>query len=493
MLVTDYFGQQVEEARAGGDWACASPYPSWLVSGSSTCVSLGTGALEQSGEACVSPGLGSGSRQQRESAPSPHPGRAMCTCPGMKHGLEDPRQEQQLLGWEYEDCCALRKEDVAGVSARRREARCNDRPRARRQNPGCWGADSGWDDYKRGEGISVDQQTTNGDCGGFWKEDIQYVSCRKAEGVWEGKSRDTEGRNCRLYETEGVKYRNCSSEIREGWYREDRVPGQYMEGEKEYGENRGPGNYRRRERCQNYRDTRDYSEDERHYGENERWYRQWGDSGEFREEKKWYRQDGGSGAYREKERRYRGVRDQVDQEDTERHRQTKSHVVDHNSLDRSSEALAFTVWSSGDSSVSPGSGICYTQSKTWDMDYDSRGELEGATPGTGMPARSSRGAERSRVRTGRPDWSQVWEQEAEEANRVGSMLQRNSFYRRTAPSTLRRSEFVQTRKEKRGTRGNAGQLSWVCFCPALALGQHQGCGTGGCPAQPCSHGKPWTC
>ncbi|XP_065528075.1 dynamin-binding protein isoform X5 [Lathamus discolor] len=373
----------------------------------------------------------------------------MCTCPGTKRGLEDPRQEQQLLGWEYEDCCALRKEDVAGVSAWRREARCNDRPRARRQYPGCRGADSGWDGYKREEGISMDQRTTNGDCGGFWKEDIQYANCRRAEGVWEGKSQDTEGRNCRLYETEGVKYRNCSSEIREGQYREDRVPAQYMEREKECGENRGPGNYRSRERCQNHRDTRDYSEDERHYGGKERWYRQWGDSGEYREGEKWYREDGGSGAYREKERRYRGVRDQVDQEDTERHRQTRSRVMDHNSLDRSSEAPAFTVWSSGDSSVSPGSGTCYPQSKTWDMDYGSCGELEGATPGIGMPARSSRGAERSRVRTGRPDWSQLWDQEAEEANRVGCMLQRNSFYRRTAPSTLRHSEFVQTRKEKR--------------------------------------------
>uniref|UniRef100_A0A8V5G3I9 Dynamin-binding protein n=1 Tax=Melopsittacus undulatus TaxID=13146 RepID=A0A8V5G3I9_MELUD len=372
----------------------------------------------------------------------------MCTCPGMKHGLEDARQQRRLLGWEYEDCCALRKEDVAGVSARRRETRCNDRPTAKRQYRGCQGADSGWDGYKRGEGISVDQQTTNGDCGGFWKEDIQYTNCRRAEGVWEGKSQDTEGRNCRLYETEGVKYRNCSSEIREGRYREDRVPEQYMEGGKEYGENRGPGNYRRRERCQNYKDTRDYSEDERHYGGNKRWYRQWGDSGEYREGEK-CRQDEGSGAYREKERRYRGVRDQVDQEDTERHRQTKSHVMDHNSLDRSSEAPAFTVWFSGDGSVSPGSGTCYTQSKTWDMDYDSCGELEGATPGIGIPARSSREAECSRVRTGRPDWSQLWEQEAEESNRGGSMLQRNSFYRRTAPSTLRHSEFVQTRKEKR--------------------------------------------
>ncbi|XP_009572709.1 PREDICTED: dynamin-binding protein-like, partial [Fulmarus glacialis] len=103
----------------------------------------------------------------------------------------------------------------------------------------------------------------------------------------------------------------------------------------------------------------------------------------------------------------------------------------------------------GDGSVSLGSGTCYTQSKMQDTDYNSCGELERAAPGPGMPARSSGRAEHSRVRTGRPDWSQIWEQEAKEANRVGSVLQRNSFYRRTAPSALRHSEFVQTRKEKR--------------------------------------------
>ncbi|XP_028939765.1 dynamin-binding protein-like, partial [Antrostomus carolinensis] len=102
----------------------------------------------------------------------------------------------------------------------------------------------------------------------------------------------------------------------------------------------------------------------------------------------------------------------------------------------------------GDGSVSLGSGTCYTQSKMQDMDYNECGELEGTASGPRMSARRSSGAECSRVRTGRPDWSQVWEQEAEEENRVGSVLQRNSFYRRTAPSALRHSEFVQTRKEK---------------------------------------------
>lgn len=397
---------------------------------------------------------------------------------------------------------------MAGVAALRSEARCNDRPRVRRQYPGCRGTDSSQDGYRRGEGTSVDQRSMNGDCGGFWKGDIQYTDCRRADGAWEGKSQDTEGRNYRGCEREGVQYRDCSSELREGRYRDDRVPGQYRERGEQYGEGRGPGDYREGGRWyQEDRDPRDYSKDERHYGEKERCYRQERDSGEYRagrrqyredggnqvhrEGEKGYREDGGSGAYREQERQYIGVRDQENQEDLEWHRQPKDHVADRSNLDRGCEAPAFAIWSSGDGRVSLGSGTCYTQSKMQDMDYNGCGELEGAAPGLGMPARSNGRAERSRVRTGRPDWSQVWEQEAEEADKARSVLQRNSFYRRTAPSALRHSEFVQTRKEKPGTWGNAGQLPWVCLRLALALGQHWDSGTSRCLAQPGSCGKPW--
>ncbi|XP_041271647.1 dynamin-binding protein isoform X4 [Onychostruthus taczanowskii] len=141
------------------------------------------------------------------------------------------------------------------------------------------------------------------------------------------------------------------------------------------------------------------------------------------------------------------IRDQVDEEDSERHRRPKGHVMDHSSPDGSCEVPAFAVRSLGDGSVKLGSGTCYTQCETSVLDSDGCGELEGEAPGPGRPAKGSSGAEHSRVRTGRPDWSQLWEQEAEEAHRVGSVLQRNSFYRRTAPSALRHSEFVQTRKK----------------------------------------------
>jgi len=406
----------------------------------------------------------------------------MCTYPGTKHSVEDARQEPRLLGWEYEDCCAMQREEVAGAAALRGEARRSNRPRARRQYPGCQRADSGWDGYGRGDGISVDRWSMNGDCGGFWKGDIQYVDCRRADNAWEGKSQDTEGRNYRVYEREGVQYRDCNSERREGRYREDRVPGQYREGARRCGEDRGPGDHREGGRWHwEDRAPRNYSEDERYYGEKERWYRQERDSGEYREGRrqcredrgnevyrkgeKWRREDGGSGAYRQQERQYIGVRDQADKE----YRQPKGHAMDRSSLDGGCEAPTFAVWSSGDGSVSLGSGTCYTQSKMQDTDYDSSGELEGAAPGPRMPARSSGGAEHSRVRTGRPDWSHVWEQNAEEANRVGSVLQRNSFYRRTAPSALRHSEFVQTRK-KRGTWGNAG----YCLGCTFALPWHRG-------------------
>lgn len=46
-LVTYYLGQQVEEARAGSDWARVSSHPCWPVSGRDACISLGTGTLER--------------------------------------------------------------------------------------------------------------------------------------------------------------------------------------------------------------------------------------------------------------------------------------------------------------------------------------------------------------------------------------------------------------------------------------------------------------
>lgn len=398
----------------------------------------------------------------------------MCTYPRTKHGVEDLRQEPQPLGWDYEDCCAVRREDVAKLCG---EAGCNDRPRASKQYPGCRGADSSWNRYRKGEGISVDRWNMNGDSGGFWKGGIQYVDCRRADSAWEGKSQDTEGRNYRVREREGIQYRECSSEIREGWYREDNVSGQYRDGGRRYREDRVPGEYKEGQRWyKNVRDPRDYSEGERQYEERvrccrqervsgeyregEKQYREDGNNQVYREGEKSYREDGGSGSYREQERQYIGV---TDQDDFEQHRQPRGHAVGRSSLDRDCEAGAFAVWSSGDGSMSPRSGTCYTQSEMQDMDYSGPGALEGAAPGPGMPARSSGRAERTRVRTGHPDWSQIWEQEAEEANRVGSVLQRNSFYRRTAPSALRHSEFVQTRRKKQGMWESAGQLPQVCL------------------------------
>ncbi|KAM7016227.1 dynamin-binding protein isoform 2-T2 [Passerculus sandwichensis] len=363
--------------------------------------------------------------------------------------MEDPRQEPRLLSWEYEDCGAVRRRDRAG---------CSNTPRAtRRLYPGSRGADSGWDSSRRQEDNSVDQQNGNGDCGGFWKEQMQYMDCRRADSVWEGKRQDIEDRNYRVCEREGVQYRNCSSEIRGGRNREDRVPGQYREKARQYGEDRGLGDCREGGRWyQDYRDPRDCSEHGRHrhrqernsgeYRERRRQYREDGVNQVCREGEKWYRDDGGPRAYREQERPH--VRDQVDEEDSEQHRKPKGHVMEHSSPDRGCEVPAFAVRSSGDGSVNLGAGTCYTQFETCVIDSDSYGELEGEAQGPGRPAKSSsRAAEHSRVRTGRPDWSQLWEQEAEEENRVGSVLQRNSFYRRTAPSALRHSEFVQTRKK----------------------------------------------
>lgn len=312
------------------------------------------------------------------------------------------------------------------------------------------------------------------------------MDCRRADNVWEGKRQDIEDRNYRVYEREDVQYRNCSSEIREGRNREHRVPGQYRERGRQCGEDRGLGDCREERRWyQDYRDPGDYSEDGRHrkkelrhrqerdsgeHRERRRQYREDGGNQVYRKGEKWYRDEGGPRAFREQERPRVGIRDQADQEDIERHRRPTGRVMDHGSPDRDCEVPEFAVRSSGDGGMNLGSGDCYTQVKTCVVDYNGCGEVEGEAPGPGMAGKSSSGAEHSRVRTGRPDWSQLWDQEAEEANRGGSVLQRNSFYRRTAPSALRHSEFVQTRNKKQGTQGNGGQFPWVCLHPALALG-----------------------
>lgn len=347
--------------------------------------------------------------------------------------MEDPRPDLRLLSWEYEDCCAARRGDVTGVDALLREARWNERPRAKRQHPDWEGADRGWDDYGGEEGISVDEQSMNGDCEGFWKGDDKYMDCRRTDRAWKGKGQDTEDRNYRVNEREGVQYRDCNSEMGAGRYREDRVPGRGREGGRRYREDRSPAESREGGRCyKEYRDPRDYSEGEGRYGERERQRRQ----------------DRGSRGYREEGRQYVDARDQAAQEDFEQHRQPKGHVMHRSDPAGGCEAPAFAAWSSGDSSTSLESGSCYRQSRTWDVDCNGCGGPEGAA----LDARAGR----SRVRTGRPDWSHIWE--AEEDNRTGSLLQRNSFYRRTAPSTLRHSEFVQTRKEKRGRQGTAWEL-----------------------------------
>ncbi|XP_065603034.1 dynamin-binding protein isoform X2 [Cyrtonyx montezumae] len=361
----------------------------------------------------------------------------MCSYPGTEHGTKNPRQEPRLLSWEYEDCAV--RGDVAGLHG---EGCWNERPRVKR------GADRGWDGDRRGEGISVDEWSMNGDCEGFWKADNQYMDYRKADNVWKGKSQFTEDRNCGVNEREGVQYRGCNPEVGEGRYRGDRGPGEGKEGGRRCREGRGPREYGERTRWHKEdRDPRDYNEGGRYRGERERQcrqdrgcreegrqYREDGGYQVCRERKKWYREVGGSGEFREQERQYVNIRDLEEHEDLEQHRQLKGRVTDCSDLAGGHGPRLLTSWSSGDSSTSLGSDPCCRQSGTQDMGCNGRGEPEGA--------------EHSRVRTGRPDWSHIWEQEAKKESRTGSSLQRNSLYRRTAPSTLRHSEFVQTRKEK---------------------------------------------
>lgn len=407
-------------------------------------------------------------RAEREEASAPvwareqeqrelHPNRTMCSYPG----TENPRRESRLLSWEYEDC-AVRRGDVAGLHS---ESHWNERPRAQR------GTDRGWNSDRRGEGISVDGWSMNGDCEGFWKADNQYMDYRKADSVWKGKSPFTEDRNCGVNEREAVQYRGCNPEVGEEQYRGDRGPEEGREGGRRCREGRGPGEYGEGRRWHKDRGPRDYNGDgrycgeregqcrqDRRYGEGGKQYREEGDYQIRRERKKWHREVGGSQEFRERERQYVNIRDLEDHGDFEQHKQLKGRDMDYSVPSGGHGAHLLTSWSSGDSSTNLGSDPYCRQSGIQDVGCNGRGEPEGA--------------EHSRVRAGRPDWSHIWEQETKEENRTGSSLQRNSLYRRTAPSTLRRSEFVQTRKEKQGMQRNAWEVSvrwpWAFLNPACA-------------------------
>lgn len=420
---------------------------------------------------CVAPEKETPEQREKKSQPQCRlgewelqPSRTMCSYPGTEHDTENPRRKPRLLSWEYEDCAA-RRGDITGLHS---ESRWNERPRVKR------GADRGWDSDRRGEGISVDGWSVNGDSEGFWKADNQYMDYRRADSVWKGKSPFTKDGNCGVNEREGVQYRGCNPEVGEGQYRGHRGPGEGREGGMRCREGRGPGEYREGGRWHEDRDPRDYNGDGRYYGERERrcrqdrgyreggrQYREDGGYQVGRERKKWHREVGGSEEFREQERQYVNIRDLQDRGDFEQHRQLKGCAMDCSDPSGGDGAHLLTSWSSGDSSTHLGSDPRCRQSGIQDMGCNGRGDPEGA--------------EHSRVRTGRPDWSHIWEQEAKEESRTGSSLQRNSLYRRTAPSTLRRSEFVQTRKEKQGTQRNAWEVSvrwpWAFLNPALVLRQ----------------------
>ncbi|XP_031453553.1 dynamin-binding protein isoform X4 [Phasianus colchicus] len=361
----------------------------------------------------------------------------MCSYPGTEHGTENPRRESRLLSWEYEDC-AVRRRDIAGLHS---ESRWNERPRVQR------GTDRGWNSDRRGEGISVDGCSMNGDCEGFWKTDNQYMDYRRADSVWKGKSPFTEDRNCGVNDREAVQYRDCNTEVGEERYRGDRGPEKGREKGRRCREGGGPGEYGEGRRWHKDRGPRDCNGDGRYCEERERQCRQdrgyEGRGGQYREDedyqirrerKKWHREVGGSEEFREQERQYVNIRDLENHGDFEQHKQLKGRAMDYSAPSGGHGAHLLTSWSLGDSSTNVGSDPYCRQSGIQDVGCNGRGEPEGA--------------EHSRVRTGRPDWSHIWEQDAKEESRTGSSLQRNSLYRRTAPSTLRRSEFVQTRKEK---------------------------------------------
>ncbi|XP_074855486.1 dynamin-binding protein isoform X5 [Carettochelys insculpta] len=126
----------------------------------------------------------------------------------------------------------------------------------------------------------------------------------------------------------------------------------------------------------------------------------------------------------------------------------RSRANDHRDLPAASEGRkAPETWSLGCGNTRLGPDIRSGESRTWDVEYSGLGEPEKVTTHHRQLDLESLQDGYSRKPMEHSDWSRAWEQEDERASSAESW-QRNSRYRRTAPSALRHCEFVRMRKEE---------------------------------------------
>ncbi|XP_019355064.1 dynamin-binding protein isoform X2 [Alligator mississippiensis] len=340
---------------------------------------------------------------------------------------------------------------------------------------GYWKDDTGYRDHRKAEGDCEDyreretgcmeQRKVNGVCG---REDTRYRDCRRVDRGCEDYRR--EGAHCRDRGRVGGGYEDCWGEdtrdmewrrgeqgCEEHWkeypgYR-DRGSLQRCEGHRERGPccrawrrlagepgdcrgDGGRGMDRRRADGGTQGAERRRAEDEAWHGASE------GD-GRYRDCGRADGGCGGSAAYRDDRS---GESWHVDFRDSEEggecSREPRSRAANPRSLAGVGEAPDVShAWflGSDDMGPDPGPSPCHEAARTRDTEYSGFGE-----PQRVIPERLGAG----RARTGRSDWSHVWEDEdAAGSTRGADTWQRNSCYRRTAPSALRHTGYAPVREE----------------------------------------------
>lgn len=365
----------------------------------------------------------------------------MCTYPRASNGAEVPRRELRLLSWEYEDCSTLKREDMVEVDKLYRDHGWNDKYRAEGQyvdvrslnrESGPYGkgeshgrADGAYRDYRKGESQYMDRRRVDRDCGDSRKvinqyrdeEDygdhkkgvIRYMDYRRADEDYENYRKDDTKYMDRRRAAEA--YRKTDSR-----YKEDEDYGGNRKGDIQYMDHRRP------------------------------------DGDRDRKAERQYREDVDGGCYWKLKGPNMG-HGNLDQ-DSKFCRKPKSRVMDHRNLAGVGENCEVSeTWSSGYGSTDLVPGSWSREPGVWDVEYSGFGEPEKVATKHRQLDLDHLGDGYSRKRMGHSDWSQLWEHEAEKASGTDSW-QRNSCYRRTAPSALRHCEFVRTRKEKQGTKQN---------------------------------------
>ncbi|KAM9134491.1 dynamin-binding protein isoform 4-T4 [Pangshura tecta] len=353
----------------------------------------------------------------------------MCSYPRARNGAKVPKQEPRLLSWEYEDCRTLKRGDVTELDKLYR--------------------DHGWNDKYQGERQYVDSRSLDGECEPYRKGDSQYMEHGKVDEDYRDYRKGESHMHRRRVDHDCGDSRKVINQ-----YRDDEDYGGYKKGVIRYMDHRrANGDYEDyRKDCTKYMDWRredeayrktdsQYKEDE-DYGSNRKGGVQYIDhrradgDRDSRKTDRQYIRDVDFGGYRKWEGPNMGLG--YLNQDFEPCRKSESCVMDCRNLAGISENCEVS---------NLGPDIWSREPRTWDVDYSGFGEPEKVATKHKQLDLESLGDGNSRKHMGHSDWSRTWEHEAERASGADSW-QRNSYYRRTAPSALRHCEFVRTRKEK---------------------------------------------